>query len=131
MVHETTNDPRNEPTSTAKKSVENLPSSTESADNNFVSSDVDNCTVILEDLKRRMIKKYRNNLRITITKRLLIVRDSIVKKIEPYKMKKSTKYVTTVKSIPGATTEGMSHHVKGCMVDFALISCSNTTVQMI
>ena len=100
-------------------------------DNNFVSSDVDNCTVILEDLKRRMIQKYRNNLRITITKRLLIVRDSIVKKIEPYKMKKSTKYVTTVKSIPGATTEGMSHHVKGCMVDFVLISCSNTTVQMI
>ena len=62
MVHETTSDPRNEPTLTAKKSVENLPSSTESADNNFVSSDVDNCTIILEDLKRRMIKKYRNNL---------------------------------------------------------------------
>ena len=54
-----------------------------------------------------------------ITKRLLIVGDSIVKNIKPYKMKKSTKYVTTVKSIPGATTEGMSHHVKGCMVDFA------------
>ena len=54
-----------------------------------------------------------------ITKKLLIVGDSIVKNIEPYKMKKSTKYVTTVKSIPGATTEGMSHHVKGCMVDFA------------
>ena len=34
-------------------------------------------------------------------------------------MKKSAKYVTTVKLIPGATTEGMSHHVKGCMVDFA------------
>ena len=27
-------------------------------------------------------------------------------------MKKRTKYVTTVKSIPGATTEGMIHHVK-------------------
>ena len=54
-----------------------------------------------------------------IAKRLLIVGDSIVKNIEPYKMKKSTKYVTTVKSIPGATTEGMSHHVKRCMVDFA------------
>ena len=26
--------------------------------------------------------------------------------------------VTTVKSIPGATTEGMIHHAKGCMVDF-------------
>ena len=40
-----------------------------------------------------------------ITKRLLIVGDSIVKNIEPY--------------IPGATTEWVSHHVKGCMVDFA------------
>ena len=34
------------------------------------------------------------------------------------KRKKSTKYVTTVKSIPGATTEGMIPHVKVC-VDFA------------
>ena len=33
-------------------------------------------------------------------------------------MKKCTKYVTTVKPIPGATTEGMNHHVKCCMVDF-------------
>ena len=33
-------------------------------------------------------------------------------------MKKRTNYVTTAKSIPGATTEGMIHHVKGCMVDF-------------
>ena len=51
-----------------------------------------------------------------ITKRLLIVGDSIVLK---KKRKKSTKYITTVKSIPGATTEGMNHHVKGCMVNFA------------
>ena len=34
-------------------------------------------------------------------------------------MKKVTKYVRTVKLIPGATTEGMIHHVKGCMVDIA------------
>ena len=33
-------------------------------------------------------------------------------------MKKSTKYITTVELIPGATTEGMIQHVKGCMVDF-------------
>ena len=32
------------------------------------------------------------------------------------KWKKSTKYA---KSIPGATTEGMIQHAKGCMVDFA------------
>ena len=34
-------------------------------------------------------------------------------------MKKSTKYVTMVKSIPGATTEGMIHYAKGFMVDSA------------
>ena len=34
-------------------------------------------------------------------------------------MGKITKYVVTVKSIPVATTEGMSNHVKGCVVDFA------------
>ena len=34
-------------------------------------------------------------------------------------MKKCTKYVTTVKPIPGATIEGMNHHVKCCMVDFS------------
>ena len=53
-----------------------------------------------------------------ITKMLLIVGDCIVKHIEPYKMKRNTKYITKVKSIPGATTEGMSHHVKVCMYDF-------------
>ena len=43
MAHETTNNPRNEPTLSAKKSVEKLPSSTDPADNNFFLSDVDNC----------------------------------------------------------------------------------------
>ena len=43
MAQETTNNPQNDPTMTAKKSVEKLPSSTDPADNNFVSSDVDNC----------------------------------------------------------------------------------------
>ena len=42
-------------------------------------------------------------------------------KTELYKMKKSTKYVTMVRLIPGATTEGINLYVyvKGCMVDFA------------
>ena len=43
MVHETTNNSRTDPTLSAKKSVEKLTSSTDPADNNFVSSDVDNC----------------------------------------------------------------------------------------
>ena len=33
-------------------------------------------------------------------------------------MKKRTKYVATVKSVPGPTTEGMINHVKGCVLDF-------------
>ena len=68
-----------------------------------------------------------------ITTILLIVGDSIVKNIEPYKMGKSTKYVITVKSIPRATTEGMSNHVKGCVVDFApdivLLHCATNDLK--
>ena len=43
MAHETTNNPRNDGTMTAEKSVEKLPSSRDLADRNFVSSDVDHC----------------------------------------------------------------------------------------
>ena len=43
MAQETTNNPRNDHTMTAEKFDENLPSSTDPADNNFASSDVDNC----------------------------------------------------------------------------------------
>ena len=38
MAHETTNNPRNDPTMSAEKSIEKLPSSTNPAGNNFVSS---------------------------------------------------------------------------------------------
>ena len=117
MAHETTNNPRNEHTLSAKKSVEKLPSSTDPADNNFVSSDVDNCINNTRRSEKKNAKKTSQQSQ-QITKRLLIVGDSIVKNIEPYKMKKSTKQITTVKSIPGATTEEMIHHVKDCMVDF-------------
>ena len=34
-------------------------------------------------------------------------------------MKKGTKNVTTVKSNPAATTEGMIHHINCYLVDFA------------
>ena len=48
-------------------------------------------------------------------------------------MKRSTKYVTAVKSIPGGTTEGMIHHGKGCIVDFApdivLLHCSTNDLE--
>ena len=48
-------------------------------------------------------------------------------------MKKSAKYGTVVKLIPGTTTGGMSHHVKGCMVDFVpdivLLQCSTNDIK--
>ena len=68
-----------------------------------------------------------------IANRLLIVGDSIVKNIKPYKTKKSTKFVTTIKMIPGATTEGMIHHVEDCMADFSpdivLLHCSTNDLK--
>ena len=56
MVQETTNNLRNEPTLSAKKSFEKLPSSKDPADNNFVSS-VDNfINNIRRSEKKRMLK---------------------------------------------------------------------------
>ena len=87
MAHETTNNPRNEPNLSAKKSVEKLPACTDPADNNFVSSDVDNCINNTRRSEKKNDKKISQQSQ-QITKRLLIVGDSIVKNIEPYKMKK-------------------------------------------
>ena len=94
MAHETANNPRNEPHLQAKKS------SSDPADNNFVSSDVDNCVNNIRRSEKKKNAKKASQQSQQITKRLLIIGDSIAKNIEPYKMKKSTKYVTTVKSIP-------------------------------
>ena len=53
MAQETTDSSRNDPTMTAEKFVEKLPSSTGPAENNFVSSNVDNCI----NNFRRSVKK--------------------------------------------------------------------------
>ena len=42
----------------------------------------------------------------------------MIKNIEGHKLKNSTKHATSVKSINGATTQGMAYHVKGCIKDF-------------
>ena len=83
MAHETTINLRNEPTLSAKKSSEKLPSSTDPADNKFVSSDVDNCINNIRRSEKKNAKKTSQQSQ-QITKRLLIVGDSIVKNIEPY-----------------------------------------------
>ena len=68
---------------TAEKSVEKLPSSTDSADNKFVSSDVD---IYINNFRRSDKKNAKKTSQQSqlITKRLLIIGDSIVKNIGPY-----------------------------------------------
>ena len=57
-AQETANNPQNDPTMTAKKSVEKLPSSTDRADNDFVSSDVDNCINNYRRSEKQNAKKH-------------------------------------------------------------------------
>ena len=55
----------------------------------------------------------------TNRKKTLIVGDSIVKNIKGWRLNKRMKSSAAVKSIPGATTKGMKHHIKGCLEDNA------------
>ena len=50
-------------------------------------------------------------------KRTLIIGDTILKNVEGWRLNKRMKSTVHVKSIPGATTKGMKHHVRGCLED--------------
>ena len=52
-------------------------------------------------------------------KNTLIVGDSILKHVEGWCLNKRMKSNVSVRCIPGASTNGMVHHVKGCLLDFA------------
>ena len=47
----------------------------------------------------------------------MTVGDSIVKHIDGSCLNKRMRSTVSVRSIPGATTKGMIHHVKGCLED--------------
>ena len=53
----------------------------------------------------------------TNRKKTLIVGDSIIKNIEGWRLNKRMKSSVGVKSITGATTKGMNHHIKVCLKD--------------
>ena len=112
MTQETNENPRNNHSIISGKANEKLPSSTHSADNNFCSFDVGNC---INDVRRSIKKNAKQTWQQyqQIAKRLLNVEDSIVKNIDPCKMRKPTKYLTTVKSIPGGNNRGnnLSHQM--------------------
>ena len=53
----------------------------------------------------------------TNPKKTLLVGDSTVKNIKEWRLNKRIKFSVAVKSIPGATTKGMKHHIKECLED--------------
>ena len=53
----------------------------------------------------------------TNPKKILLVGDSTVKNIKEWRLNKRIKFSVAVKSIPGATTKGMKHHIKECLED--------------
>ena len=53
----------------------------------------------------------------TNRKKTLILGDSIVKNIKRWRLDKRMKSSAAVKSILGATTKGIKHHIKGCLED--------------
>ena len=55
----------------------------------------------------------------------------MVKHIDGWRLNKRMRSTVSVRSIPGATTKGMIHHVKGCLEIHPLILLYYTTVQMI
>ena len=110
MAQETTNNPRNDPTMSAQKYDEKLPSSTDPADNNVVSSDVDNCI-------NNITRFEKKNDKITSQQSLQITK-GIAKNIELYKMKKNYKLRYNSNIDSWRNNKGNDLHVKGGMVDF-------------
>ena len=52
-----------------------------------------------------------------VKKKTLIVGNSMVKDIDGWHLSKRMRSTVSVRSVPGATTKGMIHHVKGCLED--------------
>ena len=50
-------------------------------------------------------------------KKMLILGDSIIKKVDGWRLCKRMKSLVAVRSISGASSKGMAHHVKGCIED--------------
>ena len=52
-----------------------------------------------------------------VKKKTWIVGDSIVKRIDGWRLNQRMRSTVSVRSIPGAKTKGMIHNVKGCLED--------------
>ena len=66
---------------------------------------------------RKLIEYYFKNLSVKAMLTLtILVSDSILKHAEGWRLNKR-KSTVSIRSIPGASTNGMAHQVKGCLVD--------------
>ena len=73
----------------------------------------------LHETKSKLNKKNNQDLSSDNDqkKKTLILGDSIVKHVEAWRLNKRMKSTVTVRCIPGATTNAMKHHLKGCLED--------------
>ena len=75
--------------------------------------------IILNEIKSQVNQKNNQNIRSDNPqrKKTLILGDSIVKHVEGWRLNKRMKSAVSVRCIPGATTNAMKHHLKGCLED--------------
>ena len=83
------------------------------------SSKTEGKCIILNEIKSQANQKNNQNLRSDNPqrKKTLILGDSIVKHVEGWRLNKRMKSAVSVRCIPGATTNAMKHHLKGCLED--------------
>ena len=67
---------------------------------------------VKEDKQQDREKQKSNTL-----KKTMIIGDSIIKHVDGWRLNKRMKSIVSVRSISGATTKAMKHHVMGCMED--------------
>ena len=69
--------------------------------------------ISLANNKKKVIPKLKNSA----VKKTLILKDSITKNVDGWKLNRRMKSMVSVRSISGATTKAMKHYVMGCLED--------------
>ena len=97
------------------------PTGSQTRDDNFQAIVNNNNNKKLKDTKTTPHKDpSKNSKSINVPrKNTLVVGDSILKHVEGWRLNKRMKSNFSVRSIPGASTNGMVHHVKGCLEDIS------------
>ena len=97
------------------------PTDSQTLDDNLQAIANKNDNKKLKDNKTTPHKEPSKNSKSTNVprKNTLIVSGSILKHIEGWRLNQRMKSNVSIRSIPGASTNGMVHHVKGCLEDIS------------